>query len=77
MAKPDKKRKKKLKKLGLQEKILPVLVGRVVHEDEQFLTLEIAKDLSERVTLKDGDRFYTLMFTEGLPWKKKKEEPPT
>jgi hypothetical protein len=37
-------------------------VGRVLHEDDEYLTLEIPKDMHKSITLEDGDRFLTLIF---------------
>lgn len=52
-------------------------VGRILHEDAHFVTLEVGKSLDTAVRLEDGDRFLTLLFChvtdEGvvaawLPW---------
>lgn len=37
-------------------------VGRVLHEDDAFMTIEVAKDQSRELRLQEGDRFLTLMF---------------
>lgn len=45
-----------------------IVLGRVLHEDGDFMTLEIAKDEGRSLNLEDGDRFYTIIFTAGKPW---------
>jgi hypothetical protein len=45
-----------------------VVVVRVLHEDADFMTLEIAKDENRELRLEEGDRFYTVIFTNGKPW---------
>ena len=34
-------------------------VGRVLHEDDDFLTLEVAKNPDRELRLEEGDRFLT------------------
>lgn len=51
----------------------PIRVGRVLHEDDDFITVEVAKNLSRSVNLNDGDRFLTLTFVHQVgggvaPW---------
>jgi len=43
-----------------------LIVGRVVHEDEKFITIEIAKSNDTPYTLdpETPDRFYTLLFVK-------------
>lgn len=56
-----------------------IRVGRVVSEDDKFVLLEVPKDMTEPVTLQEGDRFWTLVFVKAerpgsqrmvawLPW---------
>lgn len=46
----------------MQAKGSDILVARILSEDEDFLTIEIMKDENNTFTLRDGDRFLTLMF---------------
>ncbi len=46
----------------------PVKLARVLHEDSQLMTVEIVKDDERKLKLEEGDRFYTIVFTDGLPW---------
>ena len=56
-------------------------VGRVLHEDDGFVTLEVAKDMSRTLQLEDGDRFLTVLFVHNTPtgvkaWKPWEHERP-
>ena len=42
-------------------------VGRVLHEDDAFVTLEVAKSDRRELRLEDGDRFLTLVFVKHSP----------
>lgn len=37
-------------------------VGRVLHEDDAFMTIEIAKSEQRQLRVEDGDQFLTLLF---------------
>lgn len=39
-----------------------LLVGRVLSEDKDFITIEIAKHDEDYFTLNKDDQFYTLLF---------------
>lgn len=39
-----------------------VRIGRVLHEDPNFLTVEVPKDLERELRLEEGDRFLTIIF---------------
>lgn len=45
-----------------------IVIGRVVSEDENFILLEIAKDIHRKLHIEEGDSFFTLIFTAGKPW---------
>lgn len=57
-------------------------VGRVLHEDADFVTLEVAKSDQRQLRVEGGDRFLTLLFVHQadtlhgpraqawLPWEK-------
>lgn len=57
-------------------------VGRILHEDDGFLTIEVAKSDQWRLSVESGDRFLTLLFVHQadtphgpraeawLPWEK-------
>lgn len=42
-------------------------VARVLFEDDDFVTLEIAKDEHRTLRIEDGDRFFTLVFLKQNP----------
>jgi hypothetical protein len=44
-----------------------IRVGRVLHEDDAFLTLEVAKDEHRPLSIESGDRFLTLVFVRSKP----------
>lgn len=39
-----------------------ITIARVLSEDDKFLILEVPKDLKEKITLQEDDRFLTMMF---------------
>jgi hypothetical protein len=41
-----------------------VVVARVLFEDDDMMTLEIAKDPERVLQLDDGDRFFTMIFVQ-------------
>lgn len=44
-------------------------MGRVLFEDDKFITIEIAKDMDSEVHVNAGDRFLSLVFqTNAGPW---------
>lgn len=45
-----------------------VVLARVLHEDDQLMTLEVIKDMTRVLDVDGGDRFFTLIFTHGKPW---------
>lgn len=45
-----------------------ILLARVLHEDADFITLEVPKSDTERLQVRDGDQFHTILFTAGKPW---------
>ena len=49
-----------------------LVVGRLVSEDKDFMTIEVLKDNNNHFTLREGDQFYTLIFTAGKPWEQKR-----
>ena len=56
-----------------------VRIGRVLHEDDKFVTLEIAKSLETPLNIEDGDQLLTLAFLKGeegqmVPWVPWEEE---
>lgn len=42
-------------------------IGRVLFEDDGFITLEIPKDQGRQLKLEDGDRFLTCVFMKHDP----------
>jgi hypothetical protein len=44
-----------------------IRVGRVLHEDDDFLTIEVAKNEHRELRVEEGDRFLTLMFVHQPP----------
>lgn len=44
-----------------------IRVGRVLHEDDAFITLEVAKDEDRPLRVEDGDRYLTLLFVRNKP----------
>jgi hypothetical protein len=44
-----------------------IRVGRVLHEDDAFVTLEVAKDDNRPLRVEDGDRYLTLLFVRSKP----------
>jgi hypothetical protein len=42
-------------------------VGRVLHEDDDFVTLEVVKDEQRQLQVEDGDRYLTLVFVKHSP----------
>jgi hypothetical protein len=44
-----------------------IRVGRVLHEDDAFLTIEVAKSDDRPLNVEDGDRYLTLLFVRGAP----------
>lgn len=54
----------RMKRIGADQ----VVVGRVLNEDDEFMILEVAKDENRELQIREGDRFYTLIFTQGKPW---------
>lgn len=52
-----------------------IKVARVLFEDDDFITLEIAKDDERQLRIEDNDRFYCLVFLNTkqrkfwVPWK--------
>lgn len=71
---------KKQKPVGFRESY--VRIGRVLHEDDDFITLEVAKDLNKILEVRDDDQFLSLTFVrelnglavKWLPWKKREKE---
>ena len=51
-------------------------IGRVLHEDDAFMTLEVPKDDDRPLRIEDGDRYLTFIFTHNtddgietwIPW---------
>lgn len=51
-------------------------IGRVLHEDDAFMTIEVPKDENRQLRLEEGDRFLTFIFTRNddgamstwIPW---------
>lgn len=39
-----------------------IRIGRVLHEDKDFMTLELAKSDQTPLRVEDGDNFLTLIF---------------
>ena len=52
------------------ERTVPVQLARVLHEDDDLMTLEVIKNRHRELRLEDGDRFLTLVFTHGVPWER-------
>lgn len=49
-----------------------IVVGRILFEDADFVTVEFAKDQDRQISgLRNGDRFETVIFTGGKPWEKR------
>lgn len=44
-----------------------IKVGRVLHEDDAFLTIEVAKDDNRTLRVEQGDRYLTLVFVRNAP----------
>jgi len=44
-----------------------IRVGRVLHEDDAFLTIEVAKRDDRPLQVEDGDRYLTLLFIRSAP----------
>jgi len=44
-----------------------IRVGRVLHEDDAFLTIEVAKSDDRPLQVEDGDRYLTLLFVRSAP----------
>lgn len=42
-------------------------VGRVLHEDGDFVTLEVAKSDQRQLRVEEGDRYLTLVFVKHQP----------
>ena len=55
-----------------------IRVGRVLHEDDGYITISVAKSLDTELHLNEGDQFLSLVFvhsegegqpaTPWLPW---------
>lgn len=39
-------------------------IGRVLHEDDALMTIEVVKDQTRKLRLEDGDRFLTFIFVK-------------
>jgi hypothetical protein len=56
-------------------------IGRVLHEDDDLVTLEVVKNEDRQLRVEDGDRYLTLVFlrqerqgaamTFWLPWEQR------
>jgi hypothetical protein len=52
-------------------------VGRVLHEDDDFMTIEVVKNEERPLNIESGDRYLTLLFVRQVdgagqvwkPWK--------
>lgn len=44
-----------------------IRVGRVLHEDADFITLEVAKNNQRELRVESGDRYLTLLFVHKSP----------
>lgn len=42
-------------------------VGRILHEDADLMTIEVAKSDQRRLSLENGDRFLTILFVKHSP----------
>ncbi len=42
-------------------------IGRVLHEDDDFLTIEVPKDDQRQLRVEDGDKFLTFIFVKRDP----------
>lgn len=42
-------------------------VGRVLHEDDELITLEVAKNRDRELHVEGNDRFLTLLFVKAAP----------
>lgn len=49
---------------SLKIRLEQMRVGRVIEEDENWVTLEVAKNDLVKYHVEDGDRFYTLLFVQ-------------
>jgi len=45
-----------------------VVLARVLHEDDELQTLEVYKSDDRTLTLNEGDRFVTILYTQPEPW---------
>lgn len=45
-----------------------VVLARVLHQDDDLMTLEVIKNDARVLRLEDGDQFVTILFTAGKPW---------
>lgn len=39
-------------------------IGRVLYEDDDFVTLEIPKDKTRKLKIEDGDKFLSVVFVK-------------
>lgn len=46
-----------------------ICIGRVLHEDDKFITLEVIKDEKRHLRLEDGDKFLSLLFVHQVDGK--------
>lgn len=64
-------------KANFKAKSEQILPARVLHEDDDFITIEVGKHDDVSFTLESGDRFLTMVFVRfvgdraraWLPWK--------
>lgn len=49
-----------------------VMLARVLKEDNDFIILEVVKDVNKTIHLFGGEQFHRILFTEGKPWERKK-----
>lgn len=61
---------KKKKRGGRVTASTRVVLARVLHEDDDLMTVEIIKNEQRQLRIEDGDRFFTMVFTDGIPWEK-------
>lgn len=50
--------------MGIAAKSGHMRAARVLFEDDQYLTLEVAKDLQRKLEVRDGDAFLTVTFVK-------------
>lgn len=43
-----------------------IYIGRVLYEDDDLMTIEVAKNMERQLHIEEGDRFLTILFAKNI-----------